>query len=213
MKVKFLDGTEKEFDTLAGANLTRANLYDADLTRANLYGANLYGANLTRANLTGADLTDARLTEANLARANLAGANLTGAYLSGADLTDAKGLVKIIGVEPGNIYWKRFNAGLTNNGYQYKVGLNKLRKGEVFANDKRICCSYPGFHFASKSWCAVNCPGRPLEARIRIPKGAKINEPWSTDGKASADRIEILQVFEVATGEDVTNKFKKKEAR
>ena len=156
---------------------------------------------------------------ADLSGANLYRADLSGADLSRADLSGAKGLVKIIGVEIGNYYWKRFNKGLNNNGYQFKVGLNKLRKGkpntkntkyytEKFADDERILCSYPGFHFASRSWCAVNYPNRPLEAKIRIPKGAKINEPWTTDGKASADRIEIIQVFDTKTGEDVTNLYK-----
>jgi hypothetical protein len=113
-----------------------------------------------------------------------------------------------MGVEIGNIYWKRFDEWLCNNDYQYKVGMNKLRKGEKFADDERIICSHPGFHFASRSWCAVNFPERPLEAIIRIPKGAKINEPWATDGKASADMIEILKVFNVKTGKDVTKKYK-----
>jgi hypothetical protein len=117
-------------------------------------------------------------------------------------------MVKIMGVEAGNYYWKRFDKGLNNNGYQFKVGMNSLREGEVFASDDRVACSSPGFHFASRSWCAVNYPQRPLEAHIRIPEDAQINEPWATDGKASADKIEILQVFDVATGEDVTEKYR-----
>ena len=49
MKIKFLDGTEREFESLVdadlrGANLSGANLYGADLHSANLRGANLYGA-------------------------------------------------------------------------------------------------------------------------------------------------------------------------
>lgn len=120
----------------------------------------------------------------------------------------AKGCVKTMGVEAGNYYWKRFKPGLNNNGYQFRVGLNKLRDGEVFASDERIMCSHPGFHFASRSWCAANYPDRPLEARIRIPDGAQINEPWATDGKASADMIEIIQVFDVETGADVTDQFR-----
>jgi hypothetical protein len=112
-----------------------------------------------------------------------------------------------MGVEPGNYYWKRFDVGLKNNGFQFKLGLNTLREGEVFAADDRVLCSYPGFHFASRSWCAVYYAERPLEARIRIPEGAQINEPWATDGKASADMIEILQVFDTCTGEDVTHQF------
>lgn len=130
------------------------------------------------------------------------------AYLSGAYLSRARGLVKTMGVEQGNYYWKRFNENLTNNFYKFKVGLNKLNKGEVFANDERIVCSYPGFYFSSRSWCAVYYPDRPLEAKIRIPENAQINEPWATDGKASADMIEIIQVFDVATGEDVTDQYR-----
>lgn len=140
--------------------------------------------------------------------ANLSGAKLSYADLLGADLSHAKDLVKIMGVEQGNIYWKRFSYGLNNKGYQYKVGLNCLREGEVFANDERVSCSYPGFHFASRSWCSTYYQDRPLEAKIRIPLDAQINEPWATDGKASADKIEILQIFDVKTGEDVTEKYK-----
>ena len=122
-------------------------------------------------------------------------------------------MVKIMGVEPGNYYWKRFDAGLCNQGFQFYIGLNKLRDGETFADDDRVMCSYPGFHFGSRSWCAVNYKERPYEAHIRIPLDAKINEPWATGGKASADMIEILQVFEVSTGKDVTDQFKKKEGK
>ena len=157
--------------------------------------------------LNGASLNDASLNGAFLNGAFLDRASLNGASLDGASLDNIKGLIKIIGVEIGNIYWKRFDSGLINNGFQFRIGINKLRKGEIFASDERILCSFPGFHFASRSWCAVNYPKRMLEARIRIPEGAQINEPWATDGKASADMIEILQVFDVTTGEDVTNKY------
>jgi len=213
---------------LSGANLSDANLYGANLSGANLYGANLSVADLSRANLSVADLSRADLIGANLSGANLYGANLYGADLSranlyganlyganlsranlyGANLYGAKAMVKIMGVEQGNIYWKRFERGLKNNEYQFKVGINELRSGEVFADDERVTCSHPGFHFASRSWCAVNYSDRPLEAKIRIPMDAKINEPWATDGKASADKIEILQVFEVATGKDVTDDYR-----
>ena len=115
-----------------------------------------------------------------------------------------------MGVETGNYYWKRFNVGLINNEYQYYVGINKLREGEIFASDERVMCSHPGFHFGSRSWCAVNFSDRPLEAKIRIPEGAQINEPWATDGKASADMIEILNVYEVSTGRDVTTDYIKR---
>jgi uncharacterized protein YjbI with pentapeptide repeats len=146
--------------------------------------------------------------EANLRGANLGGANLRGANLRGANLVDIKGLVKIIGVVPGNYYWKRFGAGLKNRDFQYRLGLNVLPKGQVFASDERVICSYPGFHFASRSWCAVNYPDLPLEAQIHIPINARINEPWASDGKASADRIEILRVFSTTTGKNVTKQFR-----
>ena len=188
---------------------TGADLSGANLSGVNLSGANLYRANLPGADLSGADLYRANLSGANLYRANLYRADLSGADLSGANLSDTKNLVKIMGVEPGNFYWKRFEEGLCNNNYQFYVGLNTLRKGEVFASDDRVVCSHPGFHFASRSWCAVNYPNRPLEAKIRIPDDAQINEPWATDGKASADKIEILQVFEIRTGKDVTDDYRK----
>lgn len=130
------------------------------------------------------------------------------ADLSRANLSEAEGLIKLMGVEPGNYYWKRFDERLINNGYRFKVGINELQDGEVFAADERVLCSHPGFYFASRSWCAVNYPTRPLEAKIRIPEDAQINEPWTTDGKASADKIEIVQVFDVKTGEDVTDQYR-----
>ena len=82
---------------------------------------------------TGADLSGVNLSGANLSGANLYRANLPGADLSGANLSDTKNLVKIMGVEPGNFYWKRFEEGLCNNNYQFYVGLNTLRDNEVFA--------------------------------------------------------------------------------
>jgi len=198
---------------LRGADLSGADLRGADLSGANLRGANLYGADLRGADLYEADLCGANLRKANLRKAHLRGANLYGADLRGAglyeaDLTDTKGLIKIMGVTQGNFYWKRFDKGLKNNGYRFKVGVNTLKDGEVFASDERILCSYPGFHFASRSWCAGEYPNRPLEALIRIPEDAKINEPWATDGKASADMIEIIKVFDVNTGKDVTDQYR-----
>jgi uncharacterized protein YjbI with pentapeptide repeats len=85
--IKFLDGTEKTFETLRDANLPRANLRDADLSGADLSGANLSGANLSWADLSGANLSWADLSGADLRGANLRGANLRGADLCGADLS------------------------------------------------------------------------------------------------------------------------------
>ena len=153
-----------------------------------------------------ANLSGAELSGANLSGANLSGANLSRANLSGADLSGAKNMTKIMGVEPGNFYWKKINSGLVNEKFKYRIGVNVLSELEKFADDERVLCSYPGFHFASKSWCKTNYPNRPYLAKIRIPLDAKINEPWGTDGKASADKIEILQVFDKA-GNDVTKQF------
>jgi hypothetical protein len=209
-----LDGAD-----LSGAILRNADLRDAELINAILDGADLSGATLTGADLSGATLRNADLRDAELINAILDGADLSGADLSGAtlinaildgaDLRNAIGLVKIMGVEQGNIYWKRFDHGLNNNNYQFFVGLNELRVGEIFAADERLMCSYPGFHFGSRSWCNLYYSKRPLEAKIRIPLDAKINEPWVTDGKASADKIEILHVFDTVTGDDVTDKFRR----
>jgi uncharacterized protein YjbI with pentapeptide repeats len=193
---------------LSGADLSRANLSVANLSWANLSQAKLSRANLSWANLSWANLSVAKLSWANLSQAKLSRANLSGANLSGADLSDAKNMVKIIGVESENYYWKAIGDGLINENYQFKLGINKLRKDEIFADDERVLCSYPGFHFASKSWCKVNYGSRPYLCKIRLPKGCKINEPWATDGKASADMIEIVQIFDMNTEEDITKQFK-----
>ena len=93
MKIKFLDGTEREVADLRGADLRDAHLSYANLNGANLQGANLSGAhlstaNLSTANLSGADLRGADLSGANLRDANPRYANLRGANLQGADLPD-----------------------------------------------------------------------------------------------------------------------------
>ena len=95
---------------LSGYEGARADLRGADLRGADLRGADLRDADLTGAVLTGAVLTDAVLR---------------GAILRDADLTGATGLLKIMGVERENIYWKRFGSGLNNNNYQFRVGINK----------------------------------------------------------------------------------------
>jgi len=217
-----LAGADLSSAYLLKANLTKANLNDANLSWAIITKAKLIGASLERANLTNALLNQTNLKNANLSyaillwttliKANLKNANLTNAILTEAVLnnsilTNTKGLIKPIGVEPGNYYWKRFDAGLNNKDYQFKVGLNKLRDGEIFNNDPRVLCAYPGFHFASKSWCAVNYPNRPLEALIKIPEKAEVNEPYATNGKASANMIEIIKIYDTRTGEDVTEKY------
>ena len=222
---------------LRGGDLTRADLTGADLRKADLRGAFLNGAILTRAVLTRAvlchadmsntilhhtDLSHADLRHANLSHAilhhtdlshadlrhaNFLDAVLVHAYLDHANLNDAKNMVKIMGVEPGNHYWKAIGDNLRNGGYQFKLGLNELPEGEVFTDDDREVCSYPGFHFASKSWCKAYYSERRYLCKIRIPEDAQINEPWATDGKASADKIEIVQIFCMKTGKNLTPDF------
>ncbi len=87
--IKFLDGTEKTFETLKGAHLERADLKGAYLKGADLSGADLSGADLRGAYLRGAYLERAYLRGANLERADLRGAYLYSAYLKGADLRGA----------------------------------------------------------------------------------------------------------------------------
>jgi hypothetical protein len=72
-KIKFLDGSTKEFDSLIGTHLDGADLRVENLSKANLFGADLEGANLY-----GADLSKA---------------NLFGTYLFGANLSHCKGIV------------------------------------------------------------------------------------------------------------------------
>jgi hypothetical protein len=192
----------------AKASLAYADLSYVDLSHSDLSYVDLSHSDLSYAYLSHAILTDADLSYSDLSYSDLSYSDLSNAYLSHADLADVKGLVKIMNVKPGNIYWKRFDEGLNNNGYQFKIGINKLREGEVFASDERVLCSYPGFHFASREWCNSNYGDRPLEAKIRIPENALINEPWATDGKASSNMIEILQVFDVRTKEDVTEQYR-----
>jgi len=213
-----LQGANLQGANLRDADLSDANLCDADLSDANLCGANLCGANLCGANLFGANLRDANLRNADLRDADLRYANLSDADLRYADLSDAnlsdanlcnvKNLVKIMGVEAGNFYWKAIGDNLVNVDYQFKLGLNILHDGEIFANDDRVTCSYPGFHFASKSWCKTYYSERQYLCKIRIPEDAQINEPWATDGKASASKIEIVRILLMETEEDVTEQFK-----
>ena len=177
----------------------------ADLCRANLRGADLRDAHLRDANLRGADLRDAHLRDADLC-----GADLCGADLRGADLCGALSMIKLMGVSLGNRYYKAIGDGLRNNNYTFTVGLNVLRDGEQFANDDRVLCSSPGFHFASESWCKRDYGDRRYMCLIRIPikeeyESIEINEPWATDGKASASAIIIEKVFE--NGVDVTEQF------
>ena len=76
MKIKFIDRTEKSFESLSDADLRWADLRDA-----NLCGADLRDADLSDADLCGADLSDAGLRWADLRDANLRRADLRGANL------------------------------------------------------------------------------------------------------------------------------------
>jgi hypothetical protein len=198
-----LRGVDLRGAVLSYADLSYANLFCANLRDADLFGANLFGANLSGTDMRGANLRDA----------DLFGANLFGTDLRGANLSGAKNMVKVVGVFPGNRYYKAISENLYNNGYTFTVGLNTLREGEVFASDDRVLCSFPGFHFASESWCRTHYGDRRYLCLIRIPtkeeyEQIEINEPWTTDGKASASAIIIEKVFDTKDGDkDVTDRF------
>ena len=155
----------------------------------------------------------ANLSRANLSDSNLSDANLSGANLRDANLSDAIGMIKLMGVCLGNRYHKAIEDGLENMGYTFTAGLNVLRDGEAFASDDKKTCSYPGFHFASESWCKRDYGNRRYMCIVRIPtkeeyEQIEINEPWATDGKASASAIIIEKIFDTHDGdEDVTEQF------
>ena len=134
-KIKFINGSVREFASLVGANLRGADLKGAnlkgadlkyadlrhaglryaDLRDANLSGAKLVGADLSYADLSGADLRDA-----NLSGASLRGADLRKANLSGADLGFCKGVVGFSG-------GKHFAFGFKYDGRTYvKIGCKTL---------------------------------------------------------------------------------------
>lgn len=75
MRITFLDGAGREFDSLAGVNLR---------------GAFLLSANFCCTNLQRTNLRDAYLQDANLQCANLRNANLRNTDFRGADLRGAK---------------------------------------------------------------------------------------------------------------------------
>jgi len=89
VKIKFLDGSEKEFENLRGADLRFANLQYVNLRGADLRGANLRDAVLRDAVLSDAVLSDAILQFADLQFADLQRANLRDANLQYADLQRA----------------------------------------------------------------------------------------------------------------------------
>jgi len=174
---------------LRGANLRDADLQDADLRSANLQGANLQGADLRSANLRSADLGSA---------------NLLHAYLQGADLRNAAMPTHHFQAAPGGIYWKGIGEDLINREYQYQLGLNVV---ENFNADQRETCSFPGLHFATETWVRRHWSDAKYICKVQIPDDAQINNPWATDGKASADKLIVLAVYDMRTGEDVTEQF------
>jgi len=196
---------------LWGANLQGADLWGADLQGADLWGADLRGADLQGADLQGADLWGADLRGADLRGADLRGADLRGADLRGADLRGAKMPFHHFQVVPGGVYWKGIGdvtGDLSNRGYRYKIGLNTIRPSETFSDDQRETCSYPGLHVATRAWVEQNWDHCQYLAKVQIPLDAKINNPWATDGKASVDKLVILEVYNMKTGEYVTEQFR-----
>src|SRR6185437_6471060 len=89
---------------LPGADLRGASLPAADLRGANLAGANLSQSTLNGSDLSGADVTGVDFTEADLASVTSVGADFTGADFTRAslwttDFTDARGVIRIHGID------------------------------------------------------------------------------------------------------------------
>jgi len=205
---------------LSSSRMKDSTFYKASFIKVNMQLASAWRVDYSSASfehtiMQNALFEEVCFTTARFCNTALEGTRFLNCYMqdtlfNDSDLSKTGGLVKPMGVMPGNCYWKRFEEGLKNRDFQFYVGLNRLPEDEEFNQDESKTCTYPGLHFASRRWCAERFPNRPLEALVRIPEGAKINEPWVTDGKASADMIEILQVFNVQTGEDVTDQYRRK---
>lgn len=212
MRYANLSNTNLACSIINACNLSRALLDNAKLTNTNITYCSLYGATLREvaaqnAAITNCDARRASFFGAQLRSASVDGTMFSNATFEEADLTNIRGLVRPMGVTPGGIYWKAISRGLENRGYKFKIGLNTLEEGEEFANDPRFLCSYPGFHFAGLEWVKAHYFHRDYLCKIRIPEWAEVNEPYGSDGKASASAIEILQVFLMESGEDVTSKL------
>ena len=142
-KIKFKNGTVKEFETLncadlRGADLSYANLRNADLSVTDLRGVNLRGANLSRADLSNADLRDADLRSAFLNNADLRGADLRGTDLRGitslraVNLTFCKGVISFTAERHLGIYFK------CKGKYYVKIGCRCLPIETWIKHYKRI---------------------------------------------------------------------------
>ena len=91
-KIKFKDGTEKEFESLQRADLRFSDLRNAYLRSSDLRHSDLRFSDLRNADLQEADLSFSDLRNADLQEADLSFSNLRGADLSFSDLGDVKGL-------------------------------------------------------------------------------------------------------------------------
>jgi hypothetical protein len=154
MKVKFLDGTSKEFTTLREADLREANLSWADLREANLSRANLSGANLYGANLSRADLTETR----GLEQQTITPDGAIVGYKKLANGTIATLLISAK-VPRLNAYGSRKcraasarvtalsgPAGVDQHSGSLRYALGKTVKADSFDDDRRVECSH-GIHF------------------------------------------------------------------
>ena len=88
-KIKFLDGSVKEFETLIASDLRYADLRNADLEAADLRAADLRYADLRNADLRFADLRHTDLRAVNLRAADLRNADLEAADVEHANLSRA----------------------------------------------------------------------------------------------------------------------------
>lgn len=86
-KIRFLDGSTKEFSSLVNVNLNHADLSNVDLSNLDLSNARLRCANLNNVGLSNAALIRANLSHVILNDVDLSNADLGYADLGYADLS------------------------------------------------------------------------------------------------------------------------------
>jgi hypothetical protein len=193
MKIKFKDGSEKEFADLRNANLSDADLSYADLRYANLSYANLSYADLRYANLSYADLRYANLSYANLRY---------------ADLSYAVGLLNPLDflknnfaqTDKGFIVYKTFG-----NQYQsptsWVIAENSVITEVV--NYDRCCECACGINFATKDWINKNTRGDIWKCLLTWEGLATLCVPYNTDGKARCGQLTLIEIEKNAIADGV----------
>jgi len=166
MKIRFKDGTEKEF------------------------------ANLIDAHLSGADLSDADLSDADLSDANLSDAHLIGANLSGAiGLLNPLEFIKanFTQTDKGFIVFKSFNMQyIAPSSWVIQEGSVIT---EVVNYDRCSECAC-GINFATKEWIQKNVNKEYVFWKCLLTwEGlATLCVPYNTDGKARCGQLILIEI-------------------